>query len=72
MANYFHNDALKFIVDIISSLQKQAVQGRVGIDTVGKENIISSILRSIGVSQSAELQINDNSNHQEMVCQAFL
>lgn len=67
MSNYFHDDAIKFIVDIISSLQNQSVQSRTGEDAVGKETIISSLLREIGVTQSAGLQVNDDVNHKESV-----
>lgn len=59
----FHNDAVKFMVDLLKLLDQQATTSQLGSSSSGKESIFSVILRLIGVTETPNLQVNNDSKN---------
>ena len=63
MTNQFQNDAVRFMTDLLKLLDEQAKQGSVGDSTSATENIVSVLLRLLGVTDTIILNVENNSDN---------
>ena len=64
MADNFHEDAIKFMNDLLKLLNKESQSGQFGESVKGLESVYSTLLRSIGVTDSITLDADNNPENQ--------
>jgi hypothetical protein len=59
----FHDDAVKFMADLLKLLQEQAKSNIVGDNSIGVESVYSVLTRLIGITADPRLQVDQNINY---------